>query len=110
MGNALKHGEAGGRVTLGVDGSAADTLSITVHNPGCIAGGVVERVTEAFVRREGSQGLGLGLHIVTQIAALHGGRLGLQSAEGAGTTATLVLPRRREAGVSESSDKGLGAG
>ena len=48
--------------------------------------------------------------IVTQIAALHGGRLGLQSAAGAGTTATLVLPRRREAGVSESSDKGLGAG
>jgi len=110
VGNALKHGEAGGRVTLGVDGSAADTLSITVHNPGCIAGGVVERVTEAFVRREGSQGLGLGLHIVTQIAALHGGRLGLHSAAGAGTTATLVLPRRREAGVSESSDKGLGAG
>ena len=110
VGNALKHGEAGGRVTLGVDGSAADTLSITVHNPGCIAGGVVERVTEAFVRREGSQGLGLGLHIVTQIAALHGGRLGLQSAAGAGTTATLVLPRRREAGVSESSDKALGTG
>ena len=110
VGNALKHGEAGCRVVLEVDGRAADTLRIVVRNPGHVADAVAARVAEAFVRREGSQGVGLGLYIVNQVVALHGGRLSLESAAGAGTTATLVLPRRREAGVSESSDKALGTG
>jgi two-component system, sensor histidine kinase and response regulator len=110
VGNALKHGEAGCRVVLEVDGSATDTLRIMVRNPGHVADAVAARVAEAFVRREGSQGVGLGLYIVNQVVALHGGRLSLESAAGAGTTATLVLPRRREAGVSESSDKALGTG
>ena len=82
----------------------------SVRNPGHVADAVAARVAEAFVRREGSQGVGLGLYIVNQVVALHGGRLSLESAAGAGTTATLVLPRRREAGVSESSDKALGTG
>ena len=110
VGNALKHGAAGCRVVLEMDGRAADTLRIVVRNPGQIADAVAARVAEPFVRREGSQGAGLGLYIVNQVVALHGGRLSLESAAGAGTTATLVLPRRREGGVSESSDKALGTG
>lgn len=110
VGNALKHGAAGCPVTLALDGGDADILQVTVHNPGCVVAAVGERATEAFVRREGSQGVGLGLYIVNQMVALHGGRLSLDSSADGGTTATVVLPRWRERCVSESSDTSLGAG
>jgi signal transduction histidine kinase len=38
-------------------------------------------------------GVGLGLAITKAITTAHGGTLDLQSAEGAGTTFTLTLPR-----------------
>ena len=39
-----------------------------------------------------------------------GGQLTLESSAAEGTTATVVLPRRREVAVSESSDSGFGRG
>jgi hypothetical protein len=39
------------------------------------------------------QGTGLGLTIVQAIVALHGGRIGVTSAHGKGTTVTVTLPR-----------------
>ncbi|MGZ4643618.1 MAG: ATP-binding protein [Blastococcus sp.] len=38
-------------------------------------------------------GVGLGLTITKAITTAHGGTLDLRSAEGAGTTFTLTLPR-----------------
>ena len=110
VGNALKHGDAGTAVTLTVDGGDADRLRITVHNEGSVEVALAERLTEPFVRRAGSKGVGLGLYIVNQMVALHGGQLTLESSAAEGTTATVVLPRRREVAVSESSDSGFGRG
>lgn len=57
----------------------------------------IQKVTEAFYmvnksrsRREG--GAGLGLALCTQIAALHQGKLEIQSKEGKGTTVTVRFP------------------
>ncbi|MEG2189677.1 MAG: ATP-binding protein, partial [Christensenella sp.] len=48
------------------------------------------RVDKARSRETG--GTGLGLHIVRRIALMHGGRVDVQSTEGAGSVFTLVLP------------------
>jgi signal transduction histidine kinase len=52
-------------------------------------------------------GTGLGLRIVQAIAANHAGRLELESVEGEGTTARLVLPmtdHARPEGTREETD------
>jgi signal transduction histidine kinase len=59
-----------------------------------------ERIFEAFFRspkaaRQNPKGVGLGLKIVKHIMDAHGGRIGLQSEPGRGTTFSLIFPRRR---------------
>ena len=55
---------------------------------------LLPRVFERFVRDPGSAGSGLGLPIVADIAAAHGGSASAASTPGHGTTVTLVLPAR----------------
>jgi signal transduction histidine kinase len=45
-------------------------------------------------RHARSRGLGLGLFITQQIAAAHGGSVGVESNEASGTTFSLRLPRK----------------
>jgi len=55
------------------------------------------RVFERFARIGGGRGeaaLGLGLPLTRQFVEAHGGTVDLQSRKGAGTTVTIVLPRR----------------
>ena len=55
------------------------------------------RLFERFFRTEASglsfQGTGLGLAISKAIVEAHGGRIVVASAEGAGTTFSVLLPR-----------------
>ncbi len=94
--NALAHTPPGGAVTL--SGELADgQLRISVADTGCgIPAEHLTRVFERFhrgdpvpSRRPG--GLGLGLAIVSRIAALHGGRAEIASEPGRGTRVTLVF-------------------
>ena len=102
LGNAVKFTPPGGRVVLGAknDDDGGVTFHISDNGPG-IAAADIPRVLEPFqmtgsnpyVRRE--EGAGLGLPLSRQIVELHGGRLSIASAPGAGTTVTVTVPVER---------------
>ncbi|KQT53568.1 PAS domain-containing sensor histidine kinase [Methylobacterium sp. Leaf456] len=82
LGNALTHGAKGEpvRMRAGVDGA---TLTISVANGGApIPEPALARLFQPFFRgevRPSQQGLGLGLHIASEIAKAHAGTLGVTS-------------------------------
>ncbi len=92
--NALQHGEDPVRIRLR---PAPGQQLVEVSNRGApIPEEERPRLFEPFYRREAarrrSQGLGLGLYIVRQIAEAHGGRVEVQSSD-AETVFRLRLPR-----------------
>ncbi|QSQ24466.1 HAMP domain-containing protein [Pyxidicoccus parkwayensis] len=94
LGNALKYG-AGRPIEVGVgqrDGTA--WLSVRDHGVG-IAEEDQARIFDRFERAVSVRhygGLGLGLYIAQSIAASHGGRIRVESQQGAGATFIVELP------------------
>ncbi|GAA4339677.1 hypothetical protein GCM10023144_38200 [Pigmentiphaga soli] len=102
LSNALKFTPAGGRVdvTLRVDGPMA-TLDVTDSGAG-IAPDFLPYVFDMFRQAPRNLphkgGLGIGLSLVRQIVALHGGQVSANSAGlGQGSSFEVSLPLRREA-------------
>jgi len=93
MGNALKHGERDHEVIVDIDGTAHDMVCVAVRNAGCMQAGLGKRAFRPFVRGSTGQGVGLGLYIVSQLVALHGGRVELHSTAETGTVVSVTLPR-----------------
>ncbi len=92
--NALRHTEAGGRVTIVVR-SSPDGIAIEVRDTG--AGMTDEQIAHAFDRfykGSASGGSGLGLTIARNLVVAHGGEIRASSAAGHGTTITVTLPDR----------------
>ncbi|ALJ22176.1 sensor histidine kinase [Microbacterium sp. No. 7] len=92
--NAATHGGARGHVRVDLS-CTDDTLRIVVSDDGPgIAADQRERATERFVRGPGAvgEGSGLGLALVQQQAALHGGTLTLGESALGGLAATITLP------------------
>lgn len=93
--NAVAHGE---RVTVHLEDSpSALRVLIDDDGPG-IPSADLARVTEPFVRLDASRrldtgGVGLGLAIVRDAVAYHGGQLTLENRASGGLRAILVLPR-----------------
>jgi two-component system OmpR family sensor kinase len=110
--NAIVHNPPGTEVVVRVRGEA-DRGTITVSDNGVgMAEAVVGRVTERFFRGDPSRGRdtggsGLGLSIVASIVAAHGGELHIDSAENAGTSVSLSLPRFPEAHSSQRTPSEL---
>jgi len=97
LGNAIAHGDDPVRIT--VTGHVDDIL-ISVRNGGApIPPAVIATLFEPFARRDqgrpraGIQGLGLGLYIVREIVAAHGGSIALSSTHQDGTEIAIRWPR-----------------
>ncbi len=76
----------------------AGNIAISVEDSGVgIPEDEIGFVSERFFRArtaEGIAGTGIGLNFVSQIMALHGGRIDIRSVEGKGSTFTLLFPYR----------------
>ncbi len=97
LSNALKFTEAGGTVEIAVDRREHD-IEIAVSDTGI---GIDEQGLsrlfrlDAHYRRAGTadeQGTGLGLLLCKEFAEQHGGRIGVESDVGSGTTFWVTLP------------------
>ena len=95
--NAMKYSDAGSGITVTV-ARRADAVAIAVRDRGRgIPAHEHRDVFQKFVRGADAvarrlPGTGLGLAIVSHIVHAHGGAIELESAEGAGSTFTIVLP------------------
>jgi signal transduction histidine kinase len=97
IGNALTHGAPDSPVRVSIMTDESD-LVLEVWNEGePIPADSIDKVFEPFWRHSTSgsrQGLGLGLHICSQIIRAHGGKLSVTSTREAGTRFTARLPLR----------------
>jgi signal transduction histidine kinase len=100
--NAVKYTPAGGTVMLRVAFSAGsdgkDTLTTRISDTGIgIPARDLPHIFDRFFRVQsdattGTSGTGLGLAITKSIVEAHGGRIRVESLEGAGTTFVVELP------------------
>ena len=91
--NAVAHGREGGAVEVRASATSTEVrLAVTDDGPG-IRQGERRRIFGRFERGTSeAPGTGLGLYLVDEVARAHGGRVDLVTAEGRGSTFTLVLP------------------
>jgi signal transduction histidine kinase len=95
--NGIKFTPAGGRVEIRASGEG-QWVRLAVSDSGVgIPASELDRIFDKFHQvnraRGGSRpGSGLGLPISRQLVEMHGGRLTAQSAQGKGSTFTVVLP------------------
>jgi hypothetical protein len=109
MSNALKFTHQGA-ITLGgqVEWQSKDeaTVTLTVSDTGIgIPRDKIDRLFEKFVQVDGSTtrqygGTGLGLAICRELVAMMGGKIWIESVEGAGSTFFVQLPLTRSLSVS----------
>jgi NtrC-family two-component system sensor histidine kinase KinB len=101
--NAIKYSPPGGQILLSADAAEDDNIEFGVRDEGP---GIPEeyqaRIFERFFRAPGQTktGAGLGLSIAREIATAHGGRLGLRSSPGHGSTFLVTLKATASVGAS----------
>jgi len=97
LANAIKFTDRGGHITVGAR-VEADMVALFVRDTGIgIAAEDLPRLGTPFVQADAVfsrhyEGTGLGLSMVKGLAALHDGRLTIESQPGIGTTVTAFLP------------------
>jgi signal transduction histidine kinase len=96
VGNAAKYGSAGTPIRVGL-AALDDRVELRVNNLGDpIPADRHARLFEPYQRGDArTVGWGLGLVVVREVAAAHGGTVWVESAAGVGTTFVVRLPRQR---------------
>jgi two-component system sensor histidine kinase/response regulator len=98
IGNALQHGKGHEPVQVDVEGSSADTVTVSVRNAGVIDPAVLPHIFDPFRSSQTlpkrSVGLGLGLYIAQQIVHAHQGTIDVDSSHPTHTVFTVTVPRR----------------
>jgi len=116
LSNAYKYSPAGSPVEIAlvqdaVHGGDCGQLGIRIRDYGMgMTAEQLGRVFERFYRADTSgkvPGTGLGMSIVKEIVELHGGRVGLASQPGEGTTVTIWLKAALSAAADEGADASL---
>jgi signal transduction histidine kinase len=96
VGNAIQHGKRDSSIEVQVDGSAPEWVEVAVTNAGAVPAAKREALFDPFrgnERRVGTEGLGLGLYIVKEVAVAHGGSVRLDADDPERTRFVLRLPR-----------------
>ena len=99
LSNAIKYSPHGGTVKIQTM-TDEEKVTVSIQDQGMgMTTQQVEHIFDRFYRADSSNlgitGLGLGLTIVKQIIADHGGETSVSSHLGEGTTVAFTLPRRR---------------
>ena len=97
LGNALTHGSSKSPVKVFVSDSATDLIMQVWNDGKPIPAASIAKIFEPFWRQTTSadrEGLGLGLHICSQIVQAHGGTVSASSSEEHGTRFTVLIPLR----------------
>ncbi len=101
LSNAGKFTEDTGTVTLLAYRDDSGRPLVEVIDNGCgIPAEDIPRLTDPFYQVDSSlarthEGAGLGLYLVNHYSVMHGGSFAIESVEGRGTTARVVLPANR---------------
>jgi PAS domain S-box-containing protein len=107
--NAIKFTPPGGRIRVSAR-RAADAVTVQISDTGAgIAPQELESVFQLYRRgmtRQAREGTGLGLFVARALVTAHGGRIGLESTVGQGTTVTVSLPLAPPAGDERAADAG----
>ena len=103
--NAVKYTEKGGQVLVDQTGEEG-CVRITVKDTGVgIPAQDIDRVKEKFYKANKTvRGSGIGLAVADEIIKQHKGLLFIESAEGVGTTVTIVLPLYEPAEETEETE------
>ncbi len=113
IGNAVKFTEAGGiTITAAHDHPDNGFYTVTVADTGIgIPPDKTDRIFETFEQADGSiarmyGGTGLGLSIAKKLVELHGGRIWVETEEGAGSRFSFTVPAAPEEAERESQGQG----
>jgi signal transduction histidine kinase len=93
VGNAVKYTPGGGSVSL-TAAEKGNFVQFAVRDTGPgIQEDHLARIFEQYWKRGPSGGTGLGLYIARALAEVQGGRIGVESSVGAGSTFIVAFPR-----------------
>lgn len=102
LSNAYKYSPDGGEISINVSAKQFHrpgyAIDVTDHGIG-MSQDTLPKVCERFFRADSSGsilGTGLGMSIVKEIVALHGGQLNISSSLGIGTNVSIWLPQKSD--------------